>query len=198
MTTNNSIANHTVSTPWYKNYMITVFVIGLPSFVVVVCLFFIVFAVKIKDSTVRDDWYMDGKTLYQDASRDQLAYELGLTGVMRLDKKQVLFELHYPQQTKTNYPKTLAVTISHATDKNKDRDFVLTHIKDNLYQGEVVLDTLPSKYYIDVRNDEQKWRLTHTQKLPAQNLVFNPLSAFDQINQELPDQRHKRFLQEQQ
>ena len=55
---------------WYKNYMVLIFVIGLPVLVVVISLFFIFYSIKIQDSTVRDDWYMDGKTLYQDSSRD--------------------------------------------------------------------------------------------------------------------------------
>lgn len=186
----------TKHTPWYKNYMVTVFVIGLPAFVVVACIFFIVFAVKIKDTTVRDDWYMDGKTLYQDASKDQMAYDLGLHGVMRFEGENVSFELYQEKQTQNfTQPATLAVTISHATDKSKDRDFLLTRTKDNLYHGKTTIDKLPAKYYLHVVNDEQKWRLVHTQRLPAQNIVFSPLSAFDQTNQSLPDQRHKRSQQ---
>lgn len=182
--------------PWYKNYLLVIFVIGLPAFVVVACLFFIVFAVKIKDSTVRDDWYMDGKTLYQDASKDQLAYDLGLHGVMRFDGDDVMFELR--QDSTTHHlpqPTTLTVTISHATDKHKDRDFVLTRGLDNLYRGTTTIDELPAKYYLHISSDEQKWRLVHSQKLPAKNVVFHPLSAFGQTNQTLPDQRHKRSQQ---
>lgn len=191
MTTTNPSAP--TKRPWYKNYLLVIFVIGLPAFVVVACLFFIVFAVKIKDTTVRDDWYMDGKTLYQDASKDQLAYDLGLHGVMRFDGENVSFELHQDKQTQNLIqPATLAVSISHATDKSKDHDFVLTRSKDNLYQGTISIDKLPAKYYLHVGNDEQKWRLVHTQKLPATNVVFHPLSAFGQTNQPLPDQRHKR------
>ena len=79
------------SAPWYKNYMVTIFVIGLPAVVVVACIFFVFFSVKHKDATVRDDWYMDGKTLYQDASKDQLAHDLGAHGVMRFDGDVVTF-----------------------------------------------------------------------------------------------------------
>ena len=72
---------------WYKNYMVLIFVIGLPALVVIVCLYFIYFSIKIQDSTVRDDWYMDGKALYQDASRDQMTYDLGISGVMRIEQQ---------------------------------------------------------------------------------------------------------------
>lgn len=195
------------STPWYKNYMVTVFVIGLPAIVVVACIFFVFYAIKVKDATVRDDWYMDGKTLYQDASKDQLAYDLGVHGVLRFSGSAISFEMNYPADSVSTgklkdgsdlvYPKTLSLTISHATDKNKDRDVILTHVKDNVYQGEVVLDPLPSKYYLHINNDTPTWRLTQSQKLPANNVAFMPLSTFNQTNQTLPDQRHKRHLENQ-
>lgn len=179
-------------TPWYKNYMITVFVIGLPLFVVIVCIFFIVFAIKIQDSTVRDDWYMDGKALYQDASKDQLAYDLGISGVMRFNGEMVSFELNYPAQslemgkfkngTPLYYPKTLNANISHATDKSKDRDFILTYDTANRYTGQVTLETaIAAKYYLQIsppKDTTEQWRLIHAQKLPAQNIPFLPLKAF--------------------
>lgn len=185
------------SQKWYKNYMVTVFVIGLPALVVVACIFFVFFAVKTKDSPVRDDWYMDGKTLYQDASKDQLAYDLGVHGVLRLNGDEVVLELSYPTDRPlpdNAYPKTLELTISHATDKNKDQDVTLTHHKDNLYTGKVTIDPLSAKYYIHLNHTEAKWRLTQSQKLPAQNVALSPLPAFDESKLALPDQRDKRHL----
>ncbi len=188
---NQTTVSKAKSAPWYKNYMITIFVIGLPAFVVVACIFFVVFAVKHKDATVRDDWYMDGKTLYQDISKDQLAYDLGASGVLRFDGDNVRFELKFAN-AEQQLPKTLNVRISHATEKDKDRDFVLTHTADNVYQGQVSLDPNKGKYYLHINSDEQNWRLTQKQLLPAQNVVFAPLPAFDEHNLTLPDQRHKR------
>lgn len=192
---------------WYKNPFMTVFVIGLPTVVVVVCIFFIIYAMKIQDSTVRDDWYMDGKTLYQDASRDQLAYDLGVFGVMRFkDDGVVSFTLNYPKDSQQTdilsngepltYPKTLLVNISHATDEQKDRDFTMHHVKDNLYQGKVKLDGERAKYYLQIASqDKLNWRLIQTQKLPAKNVAFAPLDSFKHENQSLPDQKNKRASQ---
>lgn len=197
MTTSNS--TNTNANIWYKNYMVTVFVIGLPLAVVIACIFFIIHAFKIKDTPVRDDWYMDGKSLYQDASKDKLAHDLGLSAVMRFDgtpeRYEVRFELKSPHAM--SYPATLNARISHATDKAKDRDFVLTHKNDNVYTGSFSLDPLPAKYYLNISHDDNQnsWRLTRSQKLPAQNIVFLPLSAFDETHQTLPDQRHKRGSQ---
>lgn len=184
------------STPWYKNYMVAIFVIGLPAVVVVACIFFVFFSVKHKDATVRDDWYMDGKTLYQDASKDQLAHDLGAHGVMRFDGDVVTFELNFAKPVDSDaFSNNLSVRISHATDPKKDHDFTLTRIKDNLYQGKIALNfnEVRTKYYININDDQHAWRLTQVQKLPAQNVIFQPLSAFDEVNQTLPDQRNKRF-----
>lgn len=198
--------NEVQKEPWYKNPFMVVFVVGLPALVVVVCLFFIGYSIKIQDSTVRDDWYMDGKTLYQDATRDKLAYDLGISGVMRFDGEKVRFELRYPKDslasgklkdgTPLQYPDILAVSISHATDESKDRDFSIKHISDNVYEGRVVLDDTPSKYYLQVSNNGiHNWRLIHVQKLPAKNAAMSPLSSFDNDGGALPDQRDKRFNQ---
>lgn len=178
---------------WYKNYMVVVFVIGLPAFVLVACIFFIIYAIKIKDSTVRDDWYMDGKNLYQDASKDQLAHDLGLGGIMRFEGEQVRFELKHISPI--THPKTLTVKISHATDNKKDRDFELAYVGNGIYQGQVLLDPLPSKYYLHINSDDG-WRLTQAQKLPAKNISFTPLPAFDESKQTLPDQRNKRYREQ--
>ncbi|MDO5652040.1 MAG: FixH family protein [Moraxella sp.] len=189
---------------WYKNYMVTVFVIGLPAFVVVACIFFVIYAIRAQDATVRDDWYMDGKALYQDASKDQLAYDLGVAGNMSFAGADVVrFELNFPTDstqtgtlrngTPLSYPASLKAVISHATDKSRDRDFELTHVKDNLYQGKVQLDPTPAKYYIQVNDDVANWRLIHAYQLPATTIALTPLPAFGQAYEGLPDQRDKRF-----
>ncbi|MFB6347987.1 FixH family protein [Moraxella sp. ZJ142] len=194
---------------WYKNYMVLIFVIGLPVFVVLICLFFIFYSIKIQDSTVRDDWYMDGKTLYQDASRDKLSHDLGIWGIMRFDgldngDSKVSFELNYPKDslnsgqlsdgTALDYPKTLAVHISHATDDNKDRDFVITYQQGNQYTGTVALDATPAKYYLQISNSgTHNWRLIQKENLPIHNIVFTPLTSFDDEQSQLPNQKDKRL-----
>lgn len=183
--------------PWYKNPILMIFVIGLPVFVVVACIFFIIFAINIQDSTVRDDWYMDGKALYQDASKDQLANDLGVRAVMYFEGEtgqNIRLELNYPAEAlqagkffdggAITYPKELAVVISHATDKTRDRDFVLTHQVGNIYTGMANLDlTVPSRYYVQISPSDdydKKWRLLQKTKLPAKAVGLNPLKAFEQ------------------
>ncbi|MDO5769046.1 MAG: FixH family protein [Psychrobacter sp.] len=177
--------------PWYKNYMVMVFVIGMPAFVVIACLGLVYYSFVIKDSVVRDDWYMDGKTLYQDVSRDKLAHDLGLHGKMQFaEDGQVTFYLNYPSQSLTTgkllngaaltYPDKLKLSISHATDIKKDRDTVLIHQKDNLYSAKVQIDPTPAKYYLEVSNDGTlNWRLRDVAKLPRADVTFIPLKTFD-------------------
>ena len=182
---------HQDTQPWYKNYMVIIFVIGLPMFVVVACIWFVFYSVQIKDTVVRDDWYMDGKTLYQDVSRDKLAHDLELSGKMTFsDDDKVIFTLNYPKQslesgklldgTPLYYPDELTLSISHATDINRDRDTILKHSKGNQYIAEVSLDKLESKYYVQVSNEGKlNWRLREVGKLPQDHISFEPLKSFD-------------------
>ena len=180
------------SQPWYKNYMVIIFVIGLPAFVVVACIWFVFYSIQIKDTVVRDDWYMDGKTLYQDVSRDKLAHDLELHGKMVFNSDHTVdFYLNYPQQSLENgellngavlsYPDTLDLSISHATDIKKDREAKLQHQKENHYTATIELDPLPSKYYVQVSNQgEQNWRLREVGELPQKQIEFHPLHSFDE------------------
>lgn len=167
---------------WYKNYMVWIFVIGIPVFVVIACIWFIFYSIQIQDSTVRDDWYMDGKTLYADVSKDKLAHDLGLTGVMAIKSDQsVNFRLDVPHQDKLTVPSELMVEISHATQKAKDRDFVVKKLADGSYGGKVNLDTSEGKYYIVIHDLSNTWRLRAVEHLPTSKPInFAPLTAFDE------------------
>ncbi|MFC6205782.1 MULTISPECIES: FixH family protein [Psychrobacter] len=183
---------HQDSQPWYKNYMVIIFVIGLPAFVVVACLWFVYYSYQIRDSVVRDDWYMDGKTLYHDVSRDKLTYDLDLHGQMQFaDNGDITFYLNYPEQslqsgkllngTPLVYPDELALSISHATDIKKDRDVVLHHESANKYSAPAVnLDPVKAKYYLQVSNDgKEDWRMRDVAKLPRAKVSFDPLPVFE-------------------
>ena len=181
---------HQDSLPWYKNYMVVIFVIGMPALVVIACLWFVYYSYQIRDSVVRDDWYMDGKTLYQDVSRDKLAYDLDLHGKMQFkDNGTIVFYLNYPEQSlqsgkllngePVTYPDTLDLSISHATDIKKDRDVVLKHQEGNKYSAQVDIDPVKAKYYLQVSNNgKNDWRIKDVAKLPRAEVSFNPLTVF--------------------
>ncbi|HSP85217.1 MAG TPA: FixH family protein [Psychrobacter sp.] len=178
------------SQPWYKNYMVVIFVIGMPAFVVIACLWFVYYSYQIRDSVVRDDWYMDGKTLYHDVSRDKLTYDLDLHGKMQFaENGDIVFYLDYPEQslqsgkllngTPLTYPDTLELSISHATDIKKDHDVVLKHQEGNKYIAQVDIDPLKAKYYLQVTNEGQDdWRMQDVAKLPRSEVSFEPLPVF--------------------
>ena len=190
MSTSEPNFKHQDTQPWYKNYMVIIFVIGLPAFVVIACLWFVYYSYQIRDSVVRDDWYMDGKTLYQDVSRDKLTYDLDLHGKMQFaDNGDIVFYLNYPEQslqsgklldgTPLIYPEKLGLSISHATDIKKDRDAVLQHVEGNKYSAKVTLDPVKAKYYLQVSHDgKEDWRMQDVAKLPRSEVNFNPLQVF--------------------
>ena len=190
MSTPASKFKHQDTQPWYKNYMVVIFVIGMPAFVVVACIYFVYYSYQIRDSVVRDDWYMDGKTLYQDVSRDKLTYDLDLHGKMHFaDNGNIVFYLEYPEQslqsgkllngTPLTYPDTLDLSISHATDIKKDHDVVLQHQEGNKYSAHADIDPIKAKYYVHVSNDgTNNWRMQDVAKLPRSDISFVPLQAF--------------------
>ncbi len=185
---------HQDSQPWYKNYMVIIFVIGLPAFVVIACIFFVYYSYQIRDSVVRDDWYMDGKTLYHDVSRDKLTHDLDLHGQMQFsDNGDIVFYLNYPEQSLQSgkllngepitYPEKLELSISHATDIKKDRDVILQYQGDNKYTAQTNLDPLKAKYYLQVSNDgKDDWRMQDVAKLPRAEVSFDPLPVFDKTS----------------
>lgn len=181
---------HQDSQPWYKNYMVIIFVIGMPALVVFACIWFVYYSYQIRDSVVRDDWYMDGKMLYHDVSRDKLTYDLDLHGKMQFsDEGKITFYLNYPQQSlqagkllngePITYPDQLALSISHATDIKKDRDVILQHQSGNKYSAQVDIDPVKAKYYLKVSNDgKDDWRMQDVAKLPRPEVSFDPLPVF--------------------
>jgi hypothetical protein len=162
----------------------------MPAFVVIACIWFVYYSYQIRDSVVRDDWYMDGKTLYHDVSRDKLTYDLDLHGKMQFaDNGDVVFYLNYPEQSLQSgkllngepltYPDSLELSISHATDIKKDRDAVLKHQAGNKYTAQVDLDDVKGKYYLQVSYDgKNDWRMQDVAKLPRPEVSFNPLPVF--------------------
>lgn len=85
------------------------------------------------------------------------------------------------------YPDELTLSISHATDINKDRDAILKHQEGNRYTASVDLDPLESKYYVQVSNEGQlNWRMREVGKLPKNHIEFIPLSSFDEPTTNAP------------
>ncbi len=175
---------------WYKNYMVLIFVIAMPLAVVIACIYLVIYSVQIKDTVVRDDWYMDGKTLYADVSKDKLSYDMGLSATMYIaNDGKVVFDLQVPQGSSFNKPKTLNVEVSHATQIDKDRDFTISLANDGRYIGELKLDSQAGKYYIVVHDVENTWRLRSTYNLPTNDILkFQPLKVFDEENTQTPKQ----------
>ena len=185
---------HQDSQPWYKNYMVIIFVIGLPAFVVIACIFFVYYSYQIRDSVVRDDWYMDGKTLYHDVSRDKLTHDLDLHGQMQFsDNGDIVFYLNYPEQSLQSgkllngepitYPEKLELSISHATDIKKDRDVILQYQGDNKYTAQTNLDPLKAKYYLQVSNDgKDDCRMQDVAKHPRAEVSVDPIPVFDKTS----------------
>ena len=97
-----------------------------------------------------------------------------------ISDQAVNFKLEAPVSDKFKAPEQLAVEISHATQKQKDRDIIVKRLSDGSYAGNVQLDPSKGKYYIVVHDPANSWRLRAIEELPmAKSIDFKPLTAFD-------------------
>lgn len=173
-TNTQSITATTDSGPWYKQKFLWM-VLGLPAVAVIACIGFVVLSFSTADDLVRDDWYMDGKTLYQDVSRDKLAADKHLSALLVMnDDGKVQLQLQSPEGV---FPKQLHVDFFHATQKNLDKSIQLRHIRDGQYIGDLARIQTEGNYYIEVSGDE--WRLRTKQVLPLKFITLKPLPVFD-------------------
>ena len=92
--------------PWYKHAYLWL-VILLPVLAVTVSLWFVTVAFSHQDDVVRDDWYMDGKTLQQDLSRDTVAAQAGLSAQFQIDAQGNINATLTSAQADFSWPATL-------------------------------------------------------------------------------------------
>jgi len=171
-----------VKTPkrWYQVKMVWVVLI-IPLVAVVLSMGYMTLSVVGADTTVRDDWYMDGKALQQDLSRDKLAAKLKLNANLNLNLQTGEVELKSEQPI----AEPLKLIFSHAADKAKDFTLELPATPYNkqakLTPAQIKLLETPNKFYVELSADQ--WRLRQIAMAPdaTSNLLFTPLPAFTQL-----------------
>lgn len=173
-------------TPWYKVPHVWLIII-LPAVAVVASINFVILSFKTSDSLVRDDWYMDGKTVKQDIGRDVLAANLGLAGSMALSPTGQLNLSLNAASAKFAPAKELAVNLIHATEKSADVAAKVALVGDTSNQHMQYVGQLPEnkptnalkgKYYVELTDG--KWRLRSEAVLPTSQLKFKPLAIYQE------------------
>lgn len=156
--------------PWYTHFYMWL-VVGIPVLSVVVCAALIYTAVTKSDDLVRDDWYMDGKTLKQDLSRDLLSTKLGLKATAQFGPGQSI-QLQVQSDQPYAFPRQLRLDGFHPIHASLDEQATLTQISDGVYQGKWSRAPLKGKYYIELTDG--KWRLRQAAEFPLTTLEMLP------------------------
>ena len=162
------------SKPWYKHPHLWL-VICLPIISVVVSLSFARTAFLNKSDVVRDDWYMDGKALQQDMSRDTAAAEADLHAKISISPQGQIDVLlrHAPNAA---IPPQLDLYFFHPIKSEKDHKISLKRVEDGHFQGQLDAELLkPSNY--DVELDGHLWRLSSRIDLPIASFELAPLAV---------------------
>ncbi len=138
--------------PWYKHAWLWL-VIALPLSAVIagVSTFFI--AANDPDSLVVDEYYKKGLAINEVLDSEQQARDLGLRAHIELSGDKLRLNLEGVQ------PEQVVVKFIHPTRSQFDREIVLSHSGEGLYDG-AELDGLSSvAWYVHIEDSEGNWRL---------------------------------------
>jgi hypothetical protein len=158
---------------WYRHPYLWL-VIALPALAVGVSLWFVSMAFLHEDDMVRDDWYMDGKTLQQDLSRDTNAVTWGIHARFDIQPNGTV-TAQLSSTTGYAFPALLWVNLYHPTHAKQDQHLTLqaTEVAGQ-YRGTLAqLPHLTGRYHMELEDGDQ-WRLQDTIRLPATQLALNP------------------------
>ncbi|MEC7121091.1 MAG: FixH family protein [Pseudomonadota bacterium] len=157
--------------PWYRHPHLWL-VILLPLLSIVVSLSFVTTAFKNQVDVVRDDWYMDGKALQQDMSRDTTAAEANLIAQFQLSPTGQI-DLTLSANQGTAIPPQLSLNFYHPIRAEKDHQIALQRREDGHYQGQLDAELLkPSNYHVEL--DGHLWRLSGRIDLPTTEFKLSP------------------------
>lgn len=162
------------SKPWYQHPHLWL-VICLPILSIAVSLTFARTAFLNKSDVVRDDWYMDGKALEQDMSRDTAAAAANLHAKISISPQGQIDVLlsHAPN---TAIPPQLDLYFFHPIKSEKDHKVSLKRLEDGHFQGKLDEDQLkPSHYYVEL--DGHLWRLSSRIELPIATFELAPIAV---------------------
>lgn len=159
--------------PWYRHPYLWL-VLVLPVIAVVASLSFVRLAFSHQDDMVRDDWYMDGKTLRQDLSRDTLAKQLGLSAQVQVSPSGQV-DVHFVSEKPVVWPAQLWLGFFHPVKQARDIQITLRLQADGHYQAQApALLQARGRYHAELENGGD-WRLQQEVLLPLQQLTLRPL-----------------------
>ena len=108
--------------PWYRQFWPWALMAG-PAIVVVAGFITLWLALRTPEALVVDDYYKEGRAIQQSLQRDTAARNLGLSGHLQLDQREV--ELNVKAQATYAWPEQLELLLSHPVDAKQDQRVLL-------------------------------------------------------------------------
>ncbi len=158
--------------PWYKHPHLWL-VICLPIISVVVSISFARTAFLNKSDVVRDDWYMDGKALQQDMSRDTVAAAANLHAKVSISP-QGQVKVLLTHDANLAVPPQLDLYFFHPIKAEKDHKISLKRREDGDFAGQLDAELLKAGNY-RIELDGHLWRLSSRIDLPISTFELAPL-----------------------
>lgn len=158
--------------PWHREPWPWV-LIAIPGVTILWSIFLILFSFQQHVSMVEDDYYDKGMGINRELSRDIKAADLGLSArVSFTDRERLDIVLESPKRRDWDQ---LQVGLSHATIGGHDQTVMADRVGQGRYRARIEPLT-PARWYIDIRNPDNDWRLRGPLKTPlAEPLTLKPV-----------------------
>ncbi|MDO3722525.1 FixH family protein [Marinobacter sp. chi1] len=159
--------------PWYRQpwfWFLTIF----PLAAITWCAVMLTVALSMEDTMVTDDYSKQGRGINYEIARDQKATDLGLTGDMAFDGRQVTLSLNSDEGAADfDY---LILNLFHPTLSKYDRTVQFRAIGNGRYEAQL-LEDIDGRWYFDLRGPDNTWRLKGEAWLPKESLVIKAKDA---------------------
>jgi len=126
-------------------------------------------AINGQDTVVVDNYYKEGLGINVELGKDQFAQDLGLTAEVRfLDDQRVNVRLNANESIAPDF---LTFKLIHPTLAGQDTSIQLTQVGPLQFEGNLP-QPLSGRWYFDLLDDQELWRLKGQVRLPREDAVI--------------------------
>ncbi len=166
------------SSPWYRHGWVWA-VISIPFSAVAFGIVMVVSANYQPDDLVVDDYYKAGKSINRQIAFDREATTLGMRASLQsITSEGLLFQIDGADDSMAA---SLALSLFHVTNDEEDLTAELIEQGGGLYSvhSPVLVERLsrPGVWYLEIRDQENGWRLRSRIVAPADDLSLAPAAG---------------------
>ena len=148
--------------PWYQEPFVWL-VIFFPASAVFGGITTIYLAISSDDGLVVDDYYKKGLEINRTLTRDKMAIAHGLEAILDFNVEHHLIHLYLNAHADYKLPEQILGNFSHHTRSGFDKEIILKHVGDNIYQG-FLPELILGDFSLELAADE--WRLLKPVHVP--------------------------------